>query len=271
MTRLIRFVKAEATGNDFIIVNGREFNPDDVEPHVLARLCDRHFGIGADGIIMITKDKDADFLYVYYNADGYKSTMCGNGSRAAMLTANMMGMIKRHEAVRFRASDGIHRAMITSPDEIRVEILADKRMERFNDNPFELPDDILPVAFLNTGVPHLVLKADRELEEIDVTGIGRVLRFHPRFPQGTNVNFVHVTEPQHLRVRTYERGVEAETLSCGTGVTACALAFWKDSSEARTLEVETRGGKIRVIREGEAVYLTGPARLVFLGQYLLNC
>lgn len=270
MRRLIRFSKAEATGNDFIIIRAKELDLDTVEGEVIEKLCDRHFGIGADGAIMISSDGESDFRYDYYNANGFKSTMCGNGSRAAVLAANALGMVKRNTALSFRASDGLHRARIYSEDRIRVEILTDNSMDRFEDNPFGLPEDITPVAFMNTGVPHLVLKVEGDLGAVEVLKIAPELRAHPRFPQGTNVNFVKVVDSGKLHVRTYERGVEGETLSCGTGVTAAALAFWKTAPGISSMEIETRGGPVKVLRENGSIFLEGPARLVFVGQCLLN-
>ena len=271
MKQLIRFAKAEATGNDFVVVDAAELDLDRVGPETIKRLCDRHFGVGGDGAIMIREDSDSDFIFDYYNADGYKSTMCGNGSRAAVLTANVFGYVKRNQELFFKAPDGIHRARIESNDRIRVEILTDNRPEMFDHDPFGLPGEMQPVAFLNTGVPHLVIQAERDIEMIDVATIGSRLRHESRFPEGTNVNFVQVCEDRSIKIRTYERGVEAETLACGTGVTASALALWTQTAAAGNRRcVETRGGLIQVIRDAGSVFIEGPARVVFVGEYLLN-
>jgi len=271
MKKLIQFAKVEATGNDFIAIDKQRLNLDSVPAQQLEKMCDRQFGIGADGLIMIDENSKQDFNFSYFNADGYKSTMCGNGSRAAVLAANVLGIIKRNHPVSFLAGDGVHQARIDSKDRITVEIIPGCEPEEYTGNPFELPDNIRPVAFINTGVPHLVLEVSDNLDQVEVTDLGSRLRKDPMFPEGTNVNFVTTRDNNRLAVRTYERGVERETLSCGTGVTAAALSFWKRlASGLDRIKIETRGGEISVLKKENRFFIEGPARVVFIGQYLLN-
>jgi diaminopimelate epimerase len=269
--KLIQFAKVEATGNDFIAINAWQVNINSVKTEHIRNMCDRHYGVGADGLIIIDQNSNENFNFAYYNADGYKSTMCGNGSRAAVLVANINGMVRRNHPISFSAEDGVHKAWLSSKDLIGVEIICHSEPEEYKNNPFELPEGIKPVSFINTGVPHLVLEVEKNLESVNVTGIGSRLRQNSIFPEGTNVNFVHIHNRESLSVRTYERGVERETLSCGTGVTAAALTFWpRLEIEDNHIVIQTRGGRISVIKKQDDLYIEGAARVVFVGQYLLN-
>lgn len=262
---LTEFAKYEGAGNDFILIDNREglFTPD---PALIARLCDRHFGIGADGLMTLARNAEIDCSMRYYNADGSEGEMCGNGARCFTLFAEHLGI--GGETKFFDAADGLHTARIHRTKgffgEIELGMIAVREI-RTGDNWW----------FLNTGVPHYVEFVD-DLEAVDVVSRGRAIRYDTaRFPQGTNVNFVQVTGTGTLSVRTYERGVEDETLACGTGATAAAIvsnfALQHDTHHYR---ITVRGGELSVRFTHEAhtqiytdVRLTGPARRVFGGTF----
>lgn len=262
---LVKFVKYEGAGNDFILIDDREgaFRPD--AGHIAA-LCDRHFGIGADGLMTLRRSAGLDCSMRYYNADGSEGEMCGNGARCFTLFAEHRGI--GGETKFFDAADGLHTARIRrlkgTSGEIELGIIAVREI-RTGDGWW----------FLNTGVPHYVEFVD-DLEAVDVTGRGRAIRRDTtRFPQGTNVNFVQVTGDGTIRVRTYERGVENETLACGTGATAAAIVA-NFALQPRTVRyaVSVPGGELAVRFSHEPgtqtytdIRLTGPARRVFGGVF----
>jgi len=257
----IEFYKYHGNGNDFIILDNslNQTSPDNIQ---IAFLCDRHFGIGADGLMMLENTEGFDFSLKYYNSDGFESTMCGNGGRCMTAFAESLGIINKK--TRFLATDGPHEA----------EILARKKNECIVRLKMK---DTVPVQeysdgyFIDTGSPHFV-KFVTSVEAINISAEGQFLRYDPRFaPGGCNVNFVELT-PSGLNVRTYERGVENETLSCGTGVTAAALitASRNPGHEGYYL-VDTRGGQFKVHFERNGpgftgIYLEGPAVFVFKGE-----
>jgi diaminopimelate epimerase len=253
----IGFNKYQGTGNDFIIIDNRKdiFVPYD--HNLISRLCNRRYGIGADGLILINKDPEYSFEMVYFNSDGHESSMCGNGGRCAAdfaIRAKIAG--KNHK---FRAIDGIHEA-IEEKDIIRLK-MNDIKDSRIIDNNY----------FINTGSPHYVLFREN-IENLDVNEEGKRLRWSDLFsPEGTNVNFVE-PEKDGIFVRTYERGVESETLSCGTGVTASAIAsVMTGHFDSGQINVRTRGGSLRVefALKGKSIsdiWLCGPAAFVFEGR-----
>jgi len=255
---MIHFVKYHGTGNDFIMIDDRSLSLNLRESHV-ELLCHRHFGIGADGLILIRNKAGYDFEMVYYNSDGRLGSMCGNGSRCAVAFAHSLG-ITSHE-VRFIASDGSHEARILSTDPYLVRIkMGDVSGIEANAEYY----------YLDTGSPHVVLFT-RGVEEKNVFDEGRKIRNNDRFrKEGTNVNFVEAADGG-LFIRTYERGVEDETLSCGTGVTASVIAAHKAGMiDSGSCQVMTRGGKLLVSYSVEAdaysnVWLEGPATEVFAG------
>ena len=259
------FTKYEGAGNDFILIDNRDgvFTPDAA---VIARLCDRHFGIGADGLMTLARNAEIDCSMRYYNADGSEGEMCGNGARCFALFAHHLGI--GGETKYFDAADGLHTARIRrskgSAGEIELGMTAVREI-RTGEGWW----------FLNTGVPHYVEFVD-DLESVDVIGRGRIIRRDTaRFPQGTNVNFVQVTGNDTIRVRTYERGVENETLACGTGATAAAIVT-NFVLQRRTAHfaVSVPGGElaVRFSHEPETqtytdICLSGPARRVFGGVF----
>ncbi len=258
--------KYQGAGNDFVVVDNRRGQADFLTPVQINRLCDRRFGVGADGLMTLDAGGAADFRMRYYNADGYEGTMCGNGGRCLVAFAARMGIAKYD----FTACDGPHSAEVLSREGDRCIVRLKMRDVARLD---WLPDGCL----LDTGSTHFVQWVD-DLPRYDVDGEGKRLRWDERFPHGANVNFVEVF-PDHLAVRTYERGVEAETWACGTGATASAIASYAHGaacftrSEADPLRVRftvhAPGGHLAVdfipAEDGSFhdVWLTGPATPVF--------
>ncbi len=258
----MRFDKYHATGNDFVLLDGsllaRPLSAKDVQ-----NLCDRHRGIGADGLIILSKTATADFEMSYYNADGFPGSFCANGARCAAAWAYRNQWIGREATL--AAIDGQHRVVVMDIDWIRVS-LADVEVP--------LPD--AHGVLVHTGSPHWVLWAD-DLAQLDVVTEGKKWRNNPRFqPDGVNVNFI-CRKNDMLSVRTYERGVEDETLSCGTGVVAAALvdAALRQLQETSQTLVQTRGGQLVVYFQPVApqrfvnIWLEGPAKHVFKGEFFL--
>lgn len=257
---ILRFAKYEGAGNDFIIVDARAFEFDPSK-ELVAALCDRHFGIGADGLMSLELSSKADFKMRYYNSDGREASMCGNGGRCISLFAHHLGISGKTK--RFIGADGIHEATIVKSDELSglVELsMSDvEYIEKFDDH-FQL----------DTGSPHYVMFVD-DVRSIDVVGLGQKLR--DSIAGGTNVNFVQITGPDSIKIRTYERGVENETLACGTGATASAIVTaLATGTDCKRYSVQTSGGKLTVeftIRPDgrfSNIRLTGGARKVFVGK-----
>lgn len=252
----ITFYKYQGTGNDFVMIDDRKESFESKNLALVARLCDRKFGIGSDGLILIRNHADFDFEMIYFNADGSQS-MCGNGARCAVAFSAFLGIIK--EKTHFLAIDGAHEAVISTD---QVELLMGNV-----DEIQSKQDDF----FLDTGSPHYI-RFVKNIHDYPVFEQGKSIRFDLQYlPGGTNVNFVQTVGPDEIFVRTYERGVEDETLSCGTGVTAAALAFAKNREQA-TIKINTLGGELAVRfvsnREGNFrdIWLIGPAEQVFAGE-----
>lgn len=253
----ISFDKYQGAGNDFIVVDGRPGAFDPGDPGLIHRLCDRRFGVGADGLILILPHGRADFEMRYFNADGKIGSMCGNGGRCAAHCALRWKVAGPKQ--RFMAYDGLHEAQVAG-DSVRLR-LADVRGYRIVEGHY----------FLDTGSPHYVIFTSG-VDRIDVAAEGRKWRWSPLFaPGGTNVDFVETT-PDGLSIRTFERGVEDETWACGTGVTASAVASALESHASRgPIVVRARGGNLKVDFEvrGDLVtdiWLTGPAVFVYEGK-----
>lgn len=255
------FFKYQGTGNDFVLIDDRAGTFPRTDQALIERLCHRRFGIGADGLILLQTDADYDFRMVYFNADGAEGSMCGNGGRCIVRFAHDLGLFE-HET-RFLAVDGEHTAQVTDND-ISLKMGDVSGVESRNG-----------LTFLNTGSPHVVQFTD-DLELLDVVAQGRAIRYDSAFSGGTNVNFAQVIDDHTVRVRTYERGVEDETYSCGTGVTAVALVAHQDFAMPDPVFIQTIGGNLRVSFKPVAgngsqfgsIYLTGPAQRVFAGSIL---
>lgn len=257
----IPFYKYQGTGNDFVIIDNRAHQYLNRADHkIVKRLCDRKFGVGADGLMLLQNSPDYDFEMVYFNADGYEGSMCGNGGRCIVAFAHFLGAIE--EECRFIAVDGPHDAKVLSDGWVELKMVDVAEVEKGEG-----------FYFLDTGSPHYVAFAP-DVAEIDVVEEGRAIRYSDRFKvEGTNVNFVQEDVDQ-LIVATYERGVEDETLSCGTGVTAAALAAslqaGKEMEVDGVTDIQAKGGKLQIkfTKTGngfENVWLCGPATQVFQG------
>lgn len=249
------FYKYHGTGNDFILIDNTQGDFKQHSPEYIARLCHRHFGIGADGLILLEQSKTADFKMVYYNADGHLGSMCGNGGRCVTHLANQLGLVKLQG--NFEGPDGLHRWSIDG-DEISISMRDVSHLETLSDG-----------LFVDTGSPHLVCFYDH-INDLDVATLGRQLR--DKFGNsGSNINFVCEQNGQ-FSMRTYERGVEAETLSCGTGATAVAIALKEAKGvTSDSITLETMGGPLRVSLKKEGtrytdVWLSGPVVSVFNGE-----
>jgi diaminopimelate epimerase len=255
----IEFYKYQGTGNDFVILENRDNRYDALTPKQVKHICDRRFGVGADGLMMLNKHAELDFEMKYFNADGNESSMCGNGGRCLVQFAKNQGMHK--STYRFMAIDGIHEADIDLQNKIRLKMKDVDKVDYHNG-----------YAVLNTGSPHFVKFADN-VEEIDVQETGRQIRYSKTFAaEGINVNFVESTDEDGIFVRTYERGVEDETLSCGTGVTASALMNAHNERGFNRVEVKTPGGHLSVEynktddEHFDNIWLCGPAEFVYKGE-----
>lgn len=253
----VHFYKYQGTGNDFILVDNRE-DKYQLSTEQIASLCNRRFGIGADGLMELKSAPGYDFRMVYYNADGKEGSMCGNGGRCLVKFAHYVGIHKSE--FKFIAIDGEHAASIETNGWVRLKMQDVKDIYR--NGGYDL---------LNTGSPHFV-KSVEDLREFPVVKEGKSIRYSDKFKtDGVNVNFVEPTGETSIFVRTYERGVEDETLSCGTGVTAAAIVNAHNDRGFNHIDIKTLGGKLYVEfdrREDdvfENVWLAGPAVKVFDG------
>jgi diaminopimelate epimerase len=250
------FYKYQGTGNDFIMIDNRPGTFPKENHGMIAQWCHRRFGIGADGLILLEEDAQTDFKMVYFNADGNEGTMCGNGGRCIVAFASDMGLIS--SSTTFSAVDGLHEATVAA---------GQVRLKMKNVPQLKAKENAI---FLDTGSPHHVQMVDG-LEDMDVAHEGARLRYGLYGKVGSNINFVSQLGPKTFKVRTYERGVEDETLSCGTGVTAVALAMdFLGKSQGNELDIEAVGGLLKVSFEqhGEGyaqIYLSGAAKQVFKG------
>ena len=255
----MEFYKYQGTGNDFVMIDNRQSTFPKNDKNLVTTLCNRRFGIGADGLILLEKADGYDFAMVYYNADGCESTMCGNGGRCVVAFAKQLGIITNKAT--FIAIDGEHKATININNYVQLQM-----------------KDVTEITvhkgytFLNTGSPHHVQWVSN-IENIDVKTEGAALRYGSLYADkgGSNINFVSATE-NGFAVRTYERGVEDETLSCGTGVTAVAIALYETKQIKETnITLHTKGGDLTVTfnpinRLYKDIFLSGSATLVFKGE-----
>ena len=263
---MLRFTKMNGAGNDFILFDNRTGDID-LDRSQIAQLCDRHRGIGADGILLLEKPTNrADFRMRYFNADGGEAEMCGNGARCFARFANKVGGQKTK--ISFETPAGVISAELkddlvtlrmTEPTDLRLNI----DLARVAENK--------TVHFINSGVPHVVIPVSK-IDGADVRRVGAAVRHHKMFsPNGTNVNFIEKCGPNKIAIRTYERGVEDETLACGTGIVASALIFAANENATGPVTVLARGGdelQVGFEKSGDRfrnVTLTGPAEFVFEG------
>jgi diaminopimelate epimerase len=254
----IQFYKYQGTGNDFVIIDNRDNRYDGLSQLQVAFMCNRRFGIGGDGLMMLNLNPDYDFEMIYFNADGNKSSMCGNGGRCLVKFAEHCGIAR--SLYRFLAVDGLHEATINDNGQVALKMNDVNEIRSYREH-----------YLLNTGSPHLVCFSD-QVDEEDVFKKGRAFRYNRDFEKnGININFVEVTgKSDHIKVRTYERGVENETFSCGTGVTASALVCAHNETGFNHVNVSTPGGKLNVEfdKKGDQfsnIWLIGPAEKSFEG------
>ena len=256
----IAFSKYQGTGNDFVIIDNRDGEISIDSHDWIAHVCDRKYGVGADGLMLLQNHSDYDFEMVYFNADGYQTSMCGNGGRCLVAFAQSLGVFERECS--FLAIDGPHHAVVLENGEVKLHMI-------------DVADDGMKIketySWLDTGSPHHIEFVE-DVALVDVKSKGAEIRYGELYgKEGSNVNFVE-EETDHLLVRTYERGVEDETLSCGTGVTAVALAYAKTKELKDSILLRTLGGDLIVsyARNDEDngfidIYLQGAATFVFNG------
>lgn len=256
----INFSKYQGTGNDFVIIDNRQNNII-LTTEQIAFICDRKKGIGADGLMLLDNKEGYDFEMIYYNANGLEGSMCGNGGRCLTQFAYDIGLNKKQ--FKFIAIDGPHEATINEDGWVYLKMSDVTAVEKNIDSD-------TPFFVLNTGSPHYI-EMVHSINSVDVFGLGQMIRFNDRFKsEGINVNFVQQQDDK-IFVRTYERGVENETLSCGTGVTAAALISGIEKLGEQTIQIETLGGKlaVRFNNKGDQVFnniwLMGPGTFVFSG------
>lgn len=261
----INFKKIQATGNDFVVVDYESVPGYIFEKEKIQKLCNRNFGIGADGLIALQKLEKYAFQFHYFNSDGSRAAMCGNGLRAALCFAQSQQWISGDKSFEFLADDGVHKGQLKS-DGFKVNLIVNEVADELNLSEFTLPDWIDRGFTINTGVPHLVLLCSGNIAKKEIFEIGKYLRFHKKFsPNGTNVNFVEVRDDSAIYVRTYERGVENETLSCGTGITASAIVMKTFYNFPAIIAIETNGGNLKVSFENDSIDINGPAEIAFNG------
>ena len=266
---ILEFTKMHGAGNDFVTLDNRDRHHD-ITPEIVARLCDRHYGIGADGLLLLEKP-DRDGLHarmVYYNSDGSRGEMCGNGARCFTAFALSRGVgspegvafMTDAGEIRATASNGRYTIQMTRPVDTRLHLTVD------------LVNGPVTVHYTNTGVPHVVAFVP-DIEAIEIRPQGAELRFHPSFaPKGANANFAQIRNDGRILLRTYERGVEDETLACGTGVTAAAILAHLVHGTPQPVTVQVRGGDVLTVdfeiterNAIENVRMTGPAQTVYTG------
>ncbi|GAF05650.1 diaminopimelate epimerase [Saccharicrinis fermentans] len=257
----IEFYKYQGTGNDFVIIDNRDGNFDSKNIDLVSYLCNRRMGIGADGLMLLEKHKaeEVAFTMRYYNSDGKEASMCGNGGRCIAAFAVKVGAADPSKPFYFEAVDGMHIAKYNNG--IVSLQMTDVKTIDINDGYY----------FLDTGSPHYVAHKSN-IDTLDIVKIGRQIRHSDTFkPAGTNVNIVEEIAPDHIKVRTYERGVEDETYSCGTGVVASAISTFTKNNECRDFNIDVKGGRLQVWFEGDTaggfknIWLTGPATFVYKG------
>jgi diaminopimelate epimerase len=267
----ISFTKSSGAGNDFVLVNTITGDPGINFERFAVAVCDRHFGVGGDGLLVLGKSNRADFTMLYYNADGSSGGMCGNGGRCIARFAFMEGVAGKNQ--RFEALDHIYDAVV-GEESVRLHM---KDPVDFRKGLLFSPGgEHMKGAFIDTGAPHAVI-FEGDLEHLDVMKFGRAIRRDPRFgPVGTNVNFVRIRDGSTVELRTYERGVESETLACGTGSVAAALVISDLHALSSPVTVAVRSGErldVHFRKTGESwtdIFLEGSAHMLFNGKLLYH-
>jgi diaminopimelate epimerase len=264
----IHFHKMHGAGNDFIMIDNTAgfFNGDEV--NLFMRLCGRYTGIGADGVMLLENNETVDFTLKYFNSNGLPAEMCGNGARCAVYLANQLGLAP--QKCSFQIGPEIYNAEILPEKSVRLQMQLPKILLTPSETKSFLSDAFEQGMSLNTGVPHLVIESRQPLDGLDIIGLGKKYRYHERFkPSGTNVNFIFPEEPNHLLARVYERGVEAETLACGSGAVACAVFANQVYGWSSPVSVHFPGGilKVEFVPNYDRIFLIGPVKWVFKGDF----
>jgi diaminopimelate epimerase len=254
----LEFYKYQGTGNDFVMIDNRSNSFPKENTQLVAHLCDRRFGIGADGLILLDTDATTDFRMVYYNSDGNLSSMCGNGGRCLVAFAKKLNVIQNETT--FMATDGLHHATVGADGIVSLQMIDVAEIKNTQD-----------YSFLNTGSPHHVQIVE-DLQHFNVKENGAAIRYGNLYGQaGSNINFVKKIDETTFSLRTYERGVEDETLACGTGATAVAIAMnATGQTNSNEINLNVEGGKLavsfdKVNEKYTNVFLKGPAEFVFKG------
>lgn len=278
----INFYKLTGAGNDFVLLDGNENQGLEITPSLASALCSRRFGIGADGILFIKDSSSYDFDMAYYNSDGTTGSLCGNGARCAINYASFSGRINNSTA-KFTVNNNVYTGMILPGGLIRFDLNAPKEI-KLNLN-IKAGGQLIPASYVNTGSPHLVINIRNilkykevedsnfgNIDDVAVKEMGSEIRYSEAFaPDGVNVNF-YIAEDGIIKIRTYERGVEDETLACGTGSAATAVIAALKEGFLSPVNLLTRGGETLTVdfngngTNFDALSLTGPAKIVFKGE-----
>ncbi len=279
---LVKFVKMHGNGNDFVLFDefSSEVIPEKEKPEFVRAVCDRRFGVGGDGALFVQKSSIADARFRYFNSDGSEAEMCGNGIRCfsrylveegyakpgSIKVETLVGVLELRVEV-----DELDRYMVrVNMGEVKTSASDIPAKKELWGERFEIGDVEYYIYAVNSGVPHVVIFVDEEeLEAMDIVPIARKIRYNEIFPEGTNVNFVSILSENEIKIRTYERGVEDETLSCGTGSVAAAFVSLQRKLVKEPVRVVTRGGDLIIEFSGKVAYMTGGASRVFDGRLRL--
>jgi len=282
----IYFVKMSGAGNDFIVFD-RKINPRlNLNSELIQRFCDRRNGIGADGVITISDSNEQNFVMDYYNSDGSFGALCGNGARCAVKYAQFSGRLNNGGA-KFLANNILYSGKVLEGDAVQVYLNPPSNFR--NSFKVKAANQLIAASYVNTGAPHVVINIEEmlrdpknlnssydNLDDVPVNEVGREIRYLNDFaPEGTNVNFIKVKDGK-IHIRTYERGVEAETLACGTGAVAAAYSGLINEKLVPPVYLKTRGGDELIVdfkKEGDElkeVSLRGPAKIIFSGEITVN-
>jgi len=282
----ISFIKMSGAGNDFILIDRNKVPGIVLNQNLIRKLCDRRNGVGADGVITISNSQSYDFDMEYFNADGSTGSLCGNGARCAIKFADVSGRIKSGKT-NFLSNSILYSGEVLDENKIKFNFNSPKNL-KFNFSISAYNQNI-NVCYADTGSPHVIIKVEdilsepgnpksnfKDLNEVPVFKIGKEIRYHNDFkPYGTNVNFIKIVDDK-IYIRTYERGVEDETLACGTGATASALIAYYINKLKPPVHLITKGGDELIVdfsvddKNINNLSLTGPAKIIFTGQFSLN-
>jgi len=261
----LKFVKMSGAGNDFILLDNLDSLLDSViTPELIRKLCTRGLSVGADGVLELRSDPEYVFRMKYYNSDGGRAEMCGNGGRCIAGFAASMGLVSENAVFSFISDSGVHSAEVTGQDDVRLW-MTDPEVH-FLDRSLELESVQLHLSFLDTGVPHAVVMLDGS-QDISFSDLAPIIRKHKIFGQrGANVDFVTIKGKSKIEIRTWERGIEGETLACGTGAVASAICAEKIHGIELPVSIEVKSGRVLTVgRDDHGWWLQGEARIVYSG------